>query len=91
MEYRTADRAGDLAQATLALRRLGFSPHEVGRLVALRWRYERGDLREAPDVPRRWRFVRWLVERGRLSDGAPPAPSGRLAADRGGGDDRCCR
>jgi hypothetical protein len=88
MEYRTAYRAGDLAEATLALRRLGFSPWEVGRLVALRWRYERGDLREAPDVPRRWRFVRWLVEQGRLSDGAPLAPSGRLAADGAGDHDR---
>jgi hypothetical protein len=82
------DDTGELIEAALALRRRGFSAQEAGRLVALRRRYERGALRGPPAVPPRWRFVRWLVEQGRLSDGVPRTTSGRLAPHGAGGRGR---
>jgi hypothetical protein len=58
--------------ATLALVALGFEPIQAARLVALR-------LRLAPDgldaaAQKRLLFARWLVEHGRLSDGASAGP-----------------
>jgi hypothetical protein len=50
---------------------LGFSADEAERLLALRRRWPLGD-RGDPGRPgsdeKRLRFVRWLVEHGRLSD-----------------------
>jgi len=68
--------------ATLALVALGFEPLQAARLVALRRRHapDRPARSAPPTAEKRLRFVRWLVEHGRLSDGAPigrstPAPA----------------
>jgi len=45
----------------------GFTANEAGLLVGLRQRYERGDFREAIGDGHQ-RFVRWLVETGRLDE-----------------------
>ena len=60
--------------ATLALVALGFEPLQAARLVALRLRRSRegrGELAPATMARKRLLFARWLVARGRLSDGAP--------------------
>ena len=82
------DDTGELIEAALALRRRGFSAQEAGRLVALRRRYERRAPPETAAVPPRWRFVRWLVERGRLSDQLPPPATASPAEGRDGGAHR---
>ncbi|MDP8922692.1 MAG: hypothetical protein M3O34_07420 [Chloroflexota bacterium] len=50
---------------------LGFSSGEVGRLLDLKDRYARGELHELTREVQRLRFVRWLVEQGRLNEGTP--------------------
>jgi len=57
--------------AARALRACGFSPHQAQRLVALRLRYERDALLGQTAAQKRFLFVRWLVDRGRLHDGLP--------------------
>ena len=79
------DDTGELIEAALALRRRGFTAQEAGRLVALRRRYERRVAREAPAAPPRWRFVRWLVEQGRLSDQLPSPAAAGSGEGRDGG------
>ena len=79
------DDTGELIEAALALRRRGFTAQEVGRLVALRRRYERRAAQGAPAAPPRWRFVRWLVERGRLSDQLPSSAVACPAEGQDGG------
>ncbi len=54
-------------KAAIELRRHGFTS-EVSRLLALKWRYEGGSLDHLRHE-QRLRFVRWLVDRGRLSEG----------------------
>jgi hypothetical protein len=63
-------RMGPIAAAA-ALRGLGFSSQEANRLVELKLRCERGDLDDPTDAQKRLRFVRWLVQNGRLSEGEP--------------------
>ena len=82
------DDTGELIEAALALRRRGFTAQEAGRLVALRRRYERRASYEPAAVPPRWRFVRWLVERGRLSDQLPSPAAARPAEGPDGGAHR---
>ena len=53
--------------AAVYLRRQGFTSQQAVRLVALRLRHDRGAFRELTDQDR-FRFVRWLVEHGRLTD-----------------------
>jgi hypothetical protein len=79
------DDTGELIGAALALRRRGFLPQETGRLAPRRRHAERRAPREAPAVPPRWRFVRWLVERGRLSDQLPSPAAARPAEGPDGG------
>jgi hypothetical protein len=55
--------------AAVALRGLGFSPHEANRLVELKLRCQRGDLDDPTDTQKRLLFIRWLVQNGRLSEG----------------------
>ena len=58
------------------LRLSGFSPLEAERLVALKIRYDRGELRQPtegdrlrePSDDHRLEFARWLVEHGLLGD-----------------------
>jgi hypothetical protein len=64
------------AAAAYRLRLCGFSPLEAERLVVLKIRYDRGELRQSTEDDRlpepteddRLGFARWLVEHGRLSD-----------------------
>jgi hypothetical protein len=51
------------------LRRLGFTPTEADRIVALRLRYVRGHFRELTDPHKRVLFARYLVEHGWLNEG----------------------
>lgn len=60
-------RLGPIA-ASVALRGLGFSALEANRLVELRQRRERRELDEPTDGQKRLRFVRWLVQNGRLCE-----------------------
>jgi len=53
----------------LGLRRLGFSPREAERIVALKLRYVRGGFRETTEQQKRLLFARWLVDHGRLGEG----------------------
>ena len=52
----------------------GFTPPEAERLVALKLRLERGLLarEELTDEELRRRFVRWLVDQGRLTEWPTP-------------------
>ena len=52
----------------LGLRRHGFSLREAERLVALKFRYVRGEYRELTEPQKRLRFARWLVDHGWLSE-----------------------
>jgi hypothetical protein len=45
----------------------GFTAHEAGQLADLKLRYMRGDFRETSEADH-LRFVRWLVETGRLDE-----------------------
>ena len=63
-------RIGPLA-AGVALRGLGFSAQEANRLVELKLRCVRGDFDDPTDAQKRLRFVRWLVQNARLSEGEP--------------------
>jgi hypothetical protein len=68
--------AASLTSALDGLLALGFSADEAERLLALRRRWplgDRGDPGRSGSDEKRLRFVRWLVEHGRLSDqgGAP--------------------
>ena len=63
-------RMGPIAAAA-ALRGLGFSVQEASRLVELKQRRERGDFDDPTDTQKRLRFVRWLVQNARLSEGEP--------------------
>ncbi len=56
------------AASRLALTHRGFSARETERLIALKIRYERGDLRFVSDEDKRLRFARWLVMYGYLTD-----------------------
>ena len=76
-------RMGPIAAAA-ALRGLGFSSQEANRLVELKLRCERGDLDDPTDTQKRLRFVRWLVQNGRLSEGEPVCwADGQRRAARG--------
>jgi hypothetical protein len=57
--------------AVVALRGLGFSARQASRLVELKQRRERGELDDPTDAQKRLRFVRWLVQSARLSEGEP--------------------
>lgn len=63
-------RMGPMA-AAVTLRGLGFSSQEASRLVELKQRRERGDFDDPTDAQKRLRFVRWLVQNARLSEGEP--------------------
>ncbi len=56
------------AASRLALTHRGFSARETERLIALKMRYERGELRFVSDEDKRLRFARWLVMHGYLTD-----------------------
>lgn len=43
----------------------GFTVEEASKLIALREDYEQ---RQATQITNRHRFIRWLVEHGRISD-----------------------
>lgn len=62
-------KLGPIATA-VALRGMGFSAPEAGRLVELKRRCERGDLNDPTDTEKRLLFVRWLVQQGSLSEWA---------------------
>lgn len=46
----------------------GFSPREADRLVALKIRFERGQLEYLSHQEKQLRFVRWLYLHGRISE-----------------------
>jgi len=50
------------------LRCHGFSLREAERLVALKFRYVRGEYRELTEPQKHLRFARWLVDHGWLSE-----------------------
>lgn len=56
------------AASRLALTHRGFNARETERLIALKIRYERGDLRLVSDEEKRLRFARWLVMHSYLTD-----------------------
>lgn len=56
------------AASRLALTHRGFNARETERLIALKIRYERGDLRFVRDEDKRLGFARWLVMHGYLTD-----------------------
>jgi len=58
----------DYKDALDLLRRAGFSPAEMDRLVKLRRAHAGNELDQAPADLRRLEFVRWLVATGRLTD-----------------------
>ena len=60
----------------LQLRRAGCSRDQIDRLATLRHRIQRGEISEFTLDTRRIGFVRWLVQRGRLSDDTPTASGG---------------
>lgn len=78
----TDQKAIDPAAAAQGLRLRGFTARQAERLVALRIRYERGEVDELTDLERRALFVRWLVEHGRFTDWPTPQQDSRDA--RGG-------
>lgn len=51
-----------------ALRRNGFTDLEIGRLSHFRQRYNVNQLDRSPAELAHLKFVRWLVERGRLTE-----------------------
>jgi hypothetical protein len=55
--------------AMLGLQAQGFSPREAARLVRLKLRWARGQIREFTAEQKRLLFIRWLVQQGRLTDG----------------------
>jgi hypothetical protein len=59
--------------AACHLRLRGFAPREAERLVALKIRYDRGELREITPEDRQ-RFARYLVRHGWCNDDAPARP-----------------
>ncbi|MDP8922027.1 MAG: hypothetical protein M3O34_04025 [Chloroflexota bacterium] len=69
-----------------SLVRLGFSADEAARLLALRERFDRGEVSELTREVQWLRFVRWLVEQRRLHEGnsanrADAAEGGALRRD----------
>ena len=54
--------------AMLGLQAQGFSPREAGRLIRLKLRVARGQIRELTTQQKRLLFIRWLVEQGRLNE-----------------------
>ena len=56
------------SHAVLQLRVLGFSWPQIGRLLFLRRRYQRGDFRELTYENKRMLFAQWRYEHGYLSD-----------------------
>jgi hypothetical protein len=63
-------RATTRGGASARLRRRGFEEDEVARLVALKARHDRGEMRDITPADR-MRFARYLVESGWLADGGP--------------------
>ena len=57
--------------AAFGLRARGFSPQEAERLVALKQRYERGQIDEVTAEQKHLEFLRWLVEHGRFDADLP--------------------
>ena len=55
--------------AMLGLQAQGFSPREAARLVRLKLRWARGQIREFTAEQKRLLFIRWLVQQGRLTEG----------------------
>ncbi len=51
-----------------ALSTEGFSESTIGRLVAVRERYQAGDYSEKTIETKRLEFVKWLHEHGRISE-----------------------
>jgi hypothetical protein len=58
----------DYKDALDLLRRAGFSPAEMDRLVRLYRAHVGNELDQAPADLRRLEFIRWLVATGRLTD-----------------------
>jgi hypothetical protein len=56
-------------EAVARLQRSGFSTQAIHRLCGLRRAYtDKGEMDQAPLDLRRLRFVRWLVQTGKLTD-----------------------
>ena len=68
------DRPDHRLAAIDRLRLRGFSPAQVERLIALKARYEGGELRELTPADR-LRFARWLVRQGWFNDWGPTRQS----------------
>jgi hypothetical protein len=62
-------------EAVQRLRLRGFSAEQIDRLVALKARRDRGDLRELTPLDR-LRFARWLVDQGWFNDWGPTRQTG---------------
>jgi hypothetical protein len=58
----------DQKEGLEALRRAGFTAHEIERLCRLRRAYMEKDLDQSSVDLSRLKFIRWLVVHGRLSD-----------------------
>jgi hypothetical protein len=68
MKQPDCPEAGELLDETSRKLGAGFLPDECGRLARLRRQVRRGERSDHFPVDRRQDFVRWLVERGVLSD-----------------------
>ena len=73
-----SDPSSDHA-ALLRLRRRGFTPRQAERLLALRRRYDRGDVRAVLDRDR-LRFARYLLRHGWIGDWGPTRGTGRTGS-----------
>ena len=58
--------------AMLGLQAQGFSPREAERLVRLKLRVGRSQIRVFTAEQKRLLFIRWLLQQGRLNEGDPP-------------------
>ncbi len=52
-----------------SLRADGFTDETIGRLIAVRIRYQRGEYSDETEESRRLLFARWLYEHGRIGEG----------------------
>ena len=58
--------------AMLGLQAQGFSPREAGRLVRLKLRVGRSQIRVFTAEQKRLLFIRWLVQQGQLNEREAP-------------------
>jgi hypothetical protein len=58
--------------AMLGLQAQGFAPREAERLVRLKLRVGRSQIRVFTAEQKRLLFIRWLLQQGRLNQGEPP-------------------